>query len=210
MVVAPDLLCAEPAARVDVAALRQALVFAFAAGGAQDAFDEAIARASLPPSSWARANFARDLYLDELVERCLGVRIAGKGHRACTRYLARVVGEPPRDRRDLEVRRAVLSELTASPALRAELEAVYVSIARLRGLLCTPRQLSPRVRRMEILRAARESFELLAASFCGAASALARAREFGRAVVAGPAYGRLVALLDHDDHLGSLDLNVRV
>ena len=51
----PDLMCADAAVRVDVAALRQALVFAFAAGGAMDAFDDAINKASLPASSWARA-----------------------------------------------------------------------------------------------------------------------------------------------------------
>src|ERR1700738_2255295 len=123
MIPAPDLLCADPAVRVDAAALRQTLVFAFAAGTAVEVFDEAIARASLPPSSWGRANFARDLYLDELIERSLGVRIAGNAYRTCGRYLARVVGEPPRDARDIELRRAVLAELAASVSARQALEA---------------------------------------------------------------------------------------
>lgn len=206
----PDLLCAEARVRIDVAALRQTLVFAFAAGGAMDAFDEAIARASLPPSSWGRANFGRDIYLDELVERSFAVRISGKTYRTCTRYLTRVVGEPPRDPRDVEVRRGVLTELASSPEMRAALENVYVAIVRLRTLLCAARQPAPRVRRVEILRAARETFELVSTSFAGAASALGRLRAFGEAVVATDAHRRVVALLDHEENLGALDLRVRV
>ena len=210
MVLAPDLLCAEPKVRVDVEALRQALVFAFAAGGSVEAFDDAVANAALPPSSWDRADFARDVYLDELVERCLAVHVDGKPQRTVGRYLARAVGEPPRDRRDVEVRREVLRELAASPPMRAELERVYLGVVRLRGLLCAARQPAPRVRRVEILRAARDTFELLARSFEGATSALARLRAFGEEIVAAPAYQRLVALLEHDDNQASLDLRVRV
>jgi DNA mismatch repair protein MutS2 len=206
----PDLLCADAAARLEVAPLRQALVFAFAAGGAMEAFDDAIARASLPPSSWGRANFGRDIYLDELIDRSLAVRIAGKGYRTCGRYLARVVGEPPRDPREIEVRRGVLTELASFPGMRGALERVYLSIVRLRTLLCATGQPAPRVRRVEILRAARESFELLAESFGDATSVLARLRAFGEAVVATDAHRRLVALLDHEDHLASLELRVRI
>lgn len=206
----PDLLCADPRVRVDVAALRQTLVFGFAAGASLEAFDAVLAEASLPASTWRRAGFARDLYFDELIDKCFEVRIGGKSHPTCGRYLARAVGEPPRQARDAEIRRAVLTELASAPAFRRDLECVYVAVVRLRALLCAARQPAPRVRRVEILRATREVFETLAASFAGAKSALARLREFGEAVVAGEAYGRLVALLDHDEHLGSLDLRVRV
>jgi DNA mismatch repair protein MutS2 len=210
MIPVPDLLSADAAVRVDLAALRQTLVFAFAAGGAMDAFDDTIARAALPPSSWSRANFARDVYLDELIERSLAIRIGGKGYPASKRYLARAIGEPPRDPRDLEVRRRVLAELASSSSLRQALERIYLSIVHLRGLLAAARQPAPRVRRVEILRATRETFELCAASFEGATSALSRLRAFGQAVVATEAYRRLVELLDHDEHLSSLDLRVRI
>jgi DNA mismatch repair protein MutS2 len=204
------MLCARPAERVDSASLRQALVFAFAAGGSPEAFDEAIANAVLPPTSWDRADFARDVYLEELVTRCLPVTLGGKPHRPAVRYLMRAIGEPPRSIEDVETRRAVLSELAATPGARDELERVVAGIVRLRGLLCASRQPAPRVRRVEILRAAREAFELLATSFEGATSALARLRAFGQAVVEGDEHRRLVALLDHDENMGSLDVHVRV
>jgi DNA mismatch repair protein MutS2 len=206
----PDLMCADAAVRVDLAALRQTLVFAFAAGGAMDSFDDAINKANLPPSSWARANFGRDIYLDDLIEHSLAVRIAGTTYRTCGRYIARVIGEPPRDPRDVAVRRDVLSELASSPDVRAEVERIYLSIVRLRALLCAARQPAPRVRRVEILRAAREAFEALATSFGGAKSSLKRLRQFGQAVVSTDAFRRIEALLDHDEHLASLDLRVRI
>jgi len=208
--VPPDLLAAEPAARIDVRAVRTALVFAFAAGGPQEAFDDAVATARLPPSTWDRADFARDVYLEEIVARCLEVRVGGKVVPPCARYLARVLGEPPRAAEDVDVRRGVMAELAASPERRVELERVYLAIVRLRGILCTSRALSQRGRRIEVLRAAREAFELLASSFEGATSALARLRAFGEAVVAGEAHQRVVQLLEHDEHQGSLDLRVRV
>jgi DNA mismatch repair protein MutS2 len=206
----PDLLCADASVRLDASAMRQALVFSFAAGGPQEAFDDVLAGAALPPSDWRRASFARDLYVDEIVDKCLALRIGPKTYRTVSRYAARVLTAPPRSESDVEVRRAVLAELTAAPLLREELERAYLAIVKMRSLLCAPRQPAPRVRRVEILRAAREAFELLARSFAGATSALARLREFGAAVLASPAYERLVAYLDHDDNLASLDLRVRV
>ncbi len=206
----PDLLGADARVRVDLAALRQALVFSFAAGGSQEAFDALLTAASLPASSWRASAFARDVYVGELVDKCLGVRIGGRAQPTCARYVTRVLTEPPRDARDVELRRGVLSELASSPATRDQAEQVYLAIVRLRALLCAPRQPAPRVRRIEVLRAAREVFELLAGSFAGATSGLARLREFGAAVVAGEGHGRLAALLDHDEHLGSIDLRVRV
>ncbi len=61
-----------------------------------------------------------------------------------------------------------------------------------------------------MLRAAREAFDLLAGSFAGASSALSRLRSFGEAVTSSDEHRRLVQLLDHDEHQGSLDLRVRV
>jgi DNA mismatch repair protein MutS2 len=207
---APDLLCAVARLRVDPVAMREALVFAFAAGGPQEVFDDAVARAALPATSWQRSVFGRDLYVDEIAEKCLAVAIGGKAYPTCTRYLSRILSEPPRDVADVELRRGVLAELATSPAARSEIEQAYLAVLRLRRLLCVARQPAPRVRRIEILRAAREAFDLLEGSFEGASSGLRRLRAFGADVVAGEGYKRLAALLDHEEQMGSLDLRVRV
>jgi len=172
--------------------------------------EEAVGRASLPDTSWAVGGFARDLFVGQIVQKGFEVRIGGKAYPTCARYVERVLLGPPRDLADTELRRGVLSELTDVPGLRAEVERVYLAIVHLRAMLSAPRQPAPRVRRMEILRAIRDALALLAGSFQGAQSALSRLRSFGSAVVSTGEYARLVALLDHDEHQGALDLRVRV
>jgi DNA mismatch repair protein MutS2 len=206
----PDLLALAPALRIDLAALRQTLAFAFAAGVSAEAFDRAIGETRLPPTTWDIRHFERDLFLRDFVERKLPVRAAGRTYEPCFAYLLRIIGEPPRDPAVAEMRRAVLRELVDRPELRADLEATYVQIAQLRAQISASRYVSPYLRRLEILRALHAAFGLLARSFEGATSALSRAREFGRAVVETDGYRRLDALLDHEAHLGTVDVRVRV
>jgi DNA mismatch repair protein MutS2 len=206
----PDLLSAEPTVRIDLADLQQTLVFAFAMGGSIEAFDQAVGAASLPASGWDRAYFARDLFLEQLIGRCLAVRIGGRTHEVCAPYLLRAIGEPPRSPEVLAFRRRVLAELASSPDLRADFERVYIEIVRLRTLLCAGRFAARELRRLEILRAIHKVFGALAGSFEGATSGLSRLREFGRAASDSDAYLRLDALLDHEENLGTVDLRVRV
>jgi DNA mismatch repair protein MutS2 len=207
----PDLLAvADDALRIDVDLVRQALTFAFATGSTQEPFDDALAQAKLPASSWKKSGFARDLYVDELVEKSLAVRIGGRAYRTSARYLGRVVAEPPQDSRGVDLRRAVLKDLVTSATSRGETEAIYLTFVRLRHLLCSERQPSQRVRLVEILRTARAVFELCASSFATSTSALARLRDFGAAVVASAGHQRVVAFLDHDEQMASIDLRVRV
>jgi DNA mismatch repair protein MutS2 len=207
---APDLLCADRGLRLDRTAAREALVFAFAAGSSAEVFDDLVGKATLPRTSWQRAAFARDLYVDDLAAKVLALQIEGKSQPTSIRHVARVLSEPPQDPRDLDLRRRVLAEFAASPELRGAAERAYLSVVRLRALLCVSRQPAPRVRRIEILKAARAAFDGLAVSFEDATSEIARMRAFGAAVLASEGYRRLSALLDHEENMGSLDLRVRV
>jgi DNA mismatch repair protein MutS2 len=87
---------------------------------------------------------------------------------------------------------------------------VYAEIVGLRTLLCVGRAGVRWLQRLEILRAVHRLLGRMASSFEGASSGLARVRAFGEAVTASDAYARLGALLDHDDHMGTVDLRVRV
>lgn len=206
----PDLLSKKPALRVDFDELRQALIFAFATGGAVESFDHAIGRARLPKTAWDRAYFERDLFLDQLVKNCLSIRINGRVHEPCSRYLLRALSEPPRDVGEVEFRRAILSELCESKTLRDQFESIYAELIRLRTLLCAGRFLTAQLRRLDILRALHSLIGLTANSFNDASSGLGRIREFGQAVLESPSYKRLDALLDHEEHLGTVDLRVRL
>jgi len=206
----PDLLSADPELRVDRAELLQTLIFAFAAGSAVDAFDGALVGATRSRSRWDRAHFAKDLFLEQLVERCLVVQIGGRGHAVCVPYLLRAIAEAPRSPAVVAFRRAVLEELVSSKDRRTELEVCYTKIVELRTMLCAGRRTGERLRRLEILRAVHDVVGTLAGSFEGATSGLARLRAFGQAVREGESYRRLDALLEHEQHLGSVDLRVQV
>jgi len=206
----PDLIANDAALRIDVAALRQTLAFAFATGVSVEQFDRAVAEMRLPKTSWDRAHFARDLFLEDFVERCFPVRAAGRAYEPCATYLLRVAGEPPKDASIAEMRRDVLRDLCAQKKHRDDMEGAYAAIAQMRALIAAGRYLSPYLRRLEILRSLHSIFALLARSFEGAGSALARVRAFGREVLESDGYKRLDALLDHEAHLGTVDLRVRV
>ncbi|APR79658.1 DNA mismatch repair protein MutS [Minicystis rosea] len=206
----PDLLSPEPTIRVDLAELRQTIVFAFATSGEIDQFERALAGAALPASAWDAEQFERDLFLHDLVERGFPVRAAGRVYQPSVAHLLRVLSQPPRDGAVVPFRRAILEELVEVPDLRADLERIYIEIVALRGLLCAGRQPSRWLRRLEILRAVHALFASLANRFTGATSGLARLRAFGAHVIAGEAYKRLDALLDHEANLGTVDLRVGV
>jgi DNA mismatch repair protein MutS2 len=206
----PDLLSNEPMVRIDLADLRETLVFAFAMGGSIEAFDRAIAGASLPESGWDRAHFARDLFLEQLLTGALGVRIGGRAYEVSASYLLRALGEPPRDREVVQFRRDVLEELASSKEIRAELERLYMEIVRLRAMLCAGRYTLRALRRLEILRAVHTVINCAADSFASATSGLTRLRELGQAIREGQAYRRLDALLDHEEHMGTVDVRVRI
>jgi DNA mismatch repair protein MutS2 len=206
----PDLLSAEPSVRVDLPALRQLLVFAFATGASPESFDEALGSALLPPSSWDESGYERDLFLTELVAAALPLRAAGRPHAPCVPYLVRAIAAPPHDPAVTAFRQGVLGELANERPLRDEFERLYAELVDLRTLFCASRLTAGRLRRVEILRQLRRTFEVLSGSFAGASSGLARLRAFGAAVVAGEAFRRLGALLDYDEKMATVDVRVGV
>jgi DNA mismatch repair protein MutS2 len=107
-------------------------------------------------------------------------------------------------------RRAVLEELASSKELRAELERLYMEIVRLRTMLCAGRYTLRSLRRLEILRAVHTVINCAADGFATATSGLTRLREFGQAIREGQAFRRLDALLDHEEHMGTVDVRVRI
>ena len=185
----PISVCADPAVRIDLGVIRQVLVFAFATGASQEAFDGVLANAKLPASSWHRSGFARDLYLDEIVDKCFEVKVDGARYAVCTRYLGRVVARAAarRARRRASARRARAS---SSPRTkRAARSSASTSRSCAFGRSCALRGSPlPADAASRSCARAREAFDVLAGGFAGATSALARMREFGAAVVAGEGY----------------------
>jgi DNA mismatch repair protein MutS2 len=208
----PDLLCESPAMRVDLDDLHQALVFGFTLGTSSESFDRVLAAASLPHSTWDPTAFERDIFLEDLARKSLRIRIAGKTVTPCLPYLLRVISEPPRDLSIVTMRQRIFAELQSSPKMRQDFERIYVRLAELRHELCSEggnRQARTH-RRMEMLRAIHDIIDDLAKSFEGATSALNRLPAFGLSTKQTEGFRRLETLLDHDGHLGTVNLQVRV
>ncbi|MBK9264523.1 MAG: DNA mismatch repair protein [Polyangiaceae bacterium] len=209
----PDLLCESPALRVDLDELHEALVFGFTLGTSSEAFDRVLATASLPPSTWDPTAFERDIFLEDLARRALRIRIAGKHVQPCLPYLLRVISEPPRELGIVTMRQRVFAELQTSPQLRQDFERIYVRLAELKSALASEGSARRSVathRRMEILRTIQEIILDLSTSFVGSTSALKRLPAFARATKESEGYKRLETLLEHDSHLGTVNLEVRV
>jgi len=211
--VVPDLLGDEPLVRIDLDELHNTFAFGFALGTSMDAFDRILGGAALPASTWDRGDFERDIFLEDLATRALRIRIGGRALSPCLPYLIRAISEPPRDPGVVAFRQAILSELAESPETRRDFERIYVRLVAMRSAFCSEggaRRGAGTHRRLEILRSIEEIFEDLAGSFEGATSGLSRLRAFGLAVKATPTYERLVAVLDHERHLATMDLRVQV
>ncbi|HTU60934.1 MAG TPA: DNA mismatch repair protein, partial [Polyangiales bacterium] len=157
--------------------------------------------------------FAKDLFLTDLVSRCITLRIKNRERTFHRAQLVRVLSQPPTELAEVQFRQAILTELDANAELRKSLEKAWLQIAEVTNRLETTergKRYDPAARRIDILRDIKYALDLLDAGFSGATSGLSRVAVFGRSVRASKAYRDLSALLDHEDHLATVDLRVRL
>lgn len=209
----PDLLAAAPTLRLDRREMREAIVFAFAAGEGGSAVDRLIAEAAPCDTTFDPARFEAGLFLEELVRRSFPVSIDGEAVRVDPAYLVRTLAHPPRDPESVAFRRRVLEELVEKPQTRADLEQTYLDIRALRELMTTPAHgsfLEQHHHRVETLRSLSNAVTGMAHRFEAATSGLARLRTYGRALEEADAFRDLSSLLDYEDGLATVDLRLRV
>lgn len=208
-----DLL--QPAAmqRIDFEHTKVALSLAFSGGVSGGLFSDALDKAKVPPSSWDPRLFAPDLFLAQLASRCFRVRVDGQEPVLHANYLVKLLAHPPTDPNTTRHRRAILSELVASPALRKNLERLYTTLCRFRslveGALGVGKWDAAR-RQLDILQRFKEIVDIAADGFVDATSGLDRLTAFGRKIREGEPYRSLTDLLRYDEQLATLTLKVRV
>jgi DNA mismatch repair protein MutS2 len=213
MLTAPDLLHPDGRVWLDVAELRQVLTFGFASGVGSDAFERALAKTSAPASPLVPACFEKDLFVEDFVARCVPLRVGARPTKQRRQALVALLTRPPSDPDTIAFRHAALAELVEKPEYRRELEQILGVLAELFGMLeGTPRtkDSANTYRRVEILRAVRQAFDAVASATPGATSGLARLAEFGRAVNQSEGYRHLLELLDHEGHLATVDVRLRL
>jgi DNA mismatch repair protein MutS2 len=210
---APDLLHPEGRLWLDANELRQVITFAFASGVGSDAFERALAKTAAAPSSLLPEAFAKDLFVEDFVARCLPFRAGPRPNKLRQRALVALLTQPPAEVATVALRHAALDELVQKPAYRAGLEQALTALAELFGQLeSVPRTKDPSntYRRVEILRSLRQAFDAVADAVPGATSALGRLTDFGRALRESEGYRHLVELLDHESHLATVDVRLRL
>jgi DNA mismatch repair protein MutS2 len=209
----PDLLHPDGLTRVDVEALREAMMFAFESGVSGGMFTDALERATLGPSTWDPPSFSKDLFVDDFVARCFRVRTRGGELSMSRSHLVRVLSSPPTEARVVEHRRAIARELGDRPELRRELEQLFTSLVRFRSTLegaTLGKRYDPNRRQLELLALAKEVFDRAANGFSTATSGLSRLHRWGMRVLSGEPYRSLCDLLQYDEELATLSLEVRV
>ncbi len=208
----PALLDPEPFPRVDEPLLRQTLVFAFATGDIGDGLERLVDQMPLGPTSWEARDFARDVFLDVVADRCFPVVIEGKAFPRSRTLLSRIFGGPPADPRVVRFRQNVLSELVERPALRKATETLYRELVQLRSLLSktTATRVDPFERRLAVLRALRDTARIAATGFVMAKSGLARLSAWGTETEATSGYARLGELLAYEERAAEVDVRLHL
>lgn len=207
-----DLLHPQPVVRADPSFLRETIAFAFATGDVDDVLERVVDEAPLAPSLFDDEQFARDVFLVDLVQRCFKVSACGQSFPTSGKLLVRLLGRPPRALEVAQFRQAILRELVGAPELRAATERLYVSLRHLRDLLTrmgAGLRIDPNRRRLEVLRTIVEIVRI-GCSFARAESGLRRIGEWATAIHGSQELARIVQLLAYEDGAAELDLRVRI
>ncbi len=209
----PDLFSPVATSRIEVEPTRLAFALAFASGVSGGLFSDALAKATVEPSTWDPSQFTNDLFVQNFVSLCFKVRAGDGDAVVATAHLVRVLTHPPSDPAVVEFRRAITRELSEDPKLREELERLYVALGRFRTLLEGATGIGKwdaNRRQLDLLALIKEIIDCMAEGFANAKSGLARLAEFGGRVRAGEPYQSLSDLLRYDAELATLNLRIKV
>lgn len=209
----PDLLHATPRIALDHAKVRKALCIAFGTGDAEQSLERVMNEAALCESTWGGSSFHDGLYMDDLLSRCMAVRIGEFKPKLNRNYLLRLLGHPPRSDEDREFRRSVLAELASFPQYREEFEDLYLTVHRLRTelqALDNVGYIDSRVRRLFVLNLLRDLFLTLKTRFEGSRSGLRRIVAYAEYVCGTPGFAQLCDLMAYEDGLSKVQFKMRL
>jgi DNA mismatch repair protein MutS2 len=209
----PDLLEPKPRLRLDARLFAETLTFAFATGNSPEAFERVLKSYSPARSSFDPELFARDLFVKDLVARCLCASTEKRDrYPLLQRPLLALLTHPVSDARTLSFRHEVLGALAASPELSRRVEQSWAEIRYLFDLFQGERVRhgAAVLRRLDILRAFRNTLDKLERSFADAEGPLARVHGFVSSVQASDGWAHLQSLLDYESNLATVDVRVRL
>jgi DNA mismatch repair protein MutS2 len=208
-----DLLDVDGEGRIDEdRTLREALIFAFATGDAGDVLERAVENVRLPASAWQPRDFEDDVFVNDLIERCLALAPVGRRAPSNIALVRKILLAPPRDIRAARFRQDIVRELSESRERRARAEELLDRLGLLRSLLAKSGAVrhDAHERRLSVLRSIRDIVALASSGFDDATSGLGRIDAWAKATMAEPAYLELVDLLAYEDGTAEMDVRIRL
>jgi DNA mismatch repair protein MutS2 len=210
----PDLLEPAPRLRLDARLFAETLTFAFATGSSPEAFERVLRSYHPGASSFDAELFARDLFVKDLVARCLCPSPEKRDrYPLLQRPLLSVLTHPTTALSTLQFRHEVLHQLIEKPERGAALERALAEIRYLFELFQgseRARHGGAVLRRLDILRAFRATLDKVEGAFDDAGGPLRRISTFTRAVKASEGFAHLESLLDYESNLATVDVRVRL
>ncbi|MES1183143.1 MAG: hypothetical protein ABUL60_04975, partial [Myxococcales bacterium] len=209
----PDLLEPKPRLRIDARLFAETLTFAFATGNSPEAFERVLKSYSAGPSSFDAELFARDLFVKDLVARCLCPSNQKRDrYPLLQRPLLALLTHPVTDAPTLSFRHEVLAGLVQAPELARNVEQAWAEIRYLFELFQGERARhgAAVLRRLDILRAFRNTLVKLERTFADAKGPLSRVHAFASSVQASDGWAHLQSLLDYESNLATVDVRVRL
>jgi len=209
----PDLLHVTAMPWGDLSGSIELTRYAFEGGDCAGVFDALVEALPLAETGFSAGSFANQLYLDELVQRCLPIRgLSDTTLAPSTRLLRHVLATPPRDPLHCESRQAVLRELRAGPELVTQLRAYYTAIRQLRRALETEAIEEPNLvrRKIAVLIALQAAVNAAADGFEGASSNLSRLRTLGESVRGKSGWERMTQMVDLEGNLAAVDVRLQL
>lgn len=210
----PDLLEPKPRLRLDARLFAETLTFAFATGNSPEAFERVLKSYSPGPSTFDPELFARDLFVKDLVARCLCATPDKRDrYPLLQRPLLALLTHPVSDAPTLAFRHQVLGALTQEPELARSVEHGWAEIRYLFDLFQggeRARHGGAVLRRLDILRAFRNTIDKLERTFATASGPLSRVHGFVSSVQASDGWSQLQSLLDYESNLATVDVRIRL
>lgn len=209
----PDLLHQTTAPVGQSHGLSQALTFGFARGVDEKRLLE-LAAPPLAESTFNKEFFAKDLFVDELIEHSFPTRGGGKLKNVASSYFKKLLLAPPKDLTDVTFRQCILAELRDQEERHDLLVKAQSSLLAFREALCGSDHFSSKTvgvrRRIDILLALRRAMDDLFAATGSSHSGLERAAVWVEETRRTEPYQALSRLLSFEDGRSFLETRLQV
>lgn len=212
MIPIPDLLHLEARETADTRILSELLGLAFGGRETDLAIDRALA-ATHETSPWEAEFFARDLFVEALVQDVCRLSIDGKQYAVNRAFLMRTLSSPPTDLGEIQFRQAICRELTENAGLRRAAQTLYANLYDLMNMFKVPgrqARLDIEAFRVDLFRLAKQAIDDMVRGFADATSGLRRLHEVGQQIQASEDYRVMAALVDYSDHRVTLNVDLQM